>query len=89
MQRQRSNHVTHVSPDIERVILQADKIGKSSQEGFIRHRFINKSSRTEFFQPIKKLIIKMMEAMEVREKESRLKLRRRDKHFCSKVFFFS
>ena len=51
-----------IPTDIEHDILQADEIGKRYKEKFIQDRFVNNPSRTDFFQPIKKLKLKTMEA---------------------------
>ena len=51
-----------IPTDIEHDILQADEIGKRYKEKFIQDHFVNNLSRTDFFQPIKKLKLKTMEA---------------------------
>ena len=51
-----------VTAEIEQHVLRAEKIGRESKEAFSQERFLNNSSRTHFFKPIKKLKLKTMEA---------------------------
>jgi len=50
-----------VSPDVEIDVLQADTVGKTAKEAFIRNRFQNGSSEKTFFEPIKRQKLKTME----------------------------
>jgi hypothetical protein len=48
--------------DIEVDVLNADEVGKTTKEKFIQERFVNGSSEELFFEPIKRLNLKTMDA---------------------------
>ena len=50
------------SSDVEFDVLRAEKAGKEAKEPFIEERFVNGSSEKLFFEPIKKLKLKTMDA---------------------------
>ena len=50
------------SPDVEFDVLRAEAAGKKSKEAFIQDRFVSGSSEELFFEPIKKLKLKTMDA---------------------------
>ena len=50
------------SPEVERDVLCAEKIGKEAKEEFVRERFLNGSSENLFFEPIKRQRLKTMES---------------------------
>ena len=50
------------SPEVEADVLRAEDIGKEAKEAFIQDRFVNGSSESQFFDPIKRLKLKTMEA---------------------------
>ena len=50
------------SPEVELDVLHAEATGKEAKEVFIRDRFVNGSSETLFFEPIKRQKLKTMEA---------------------------
>ncbi|CAH1773854.1 unnamed protein product [Owenia fusiformis] len=52
----------YVSPEVEFDVLIAEAAGKAAKDAFIRDRFVNGSSEAQFFEPIKKLKLKTMEA---------------------------
>lgn len=51
-----------VSPEVEFDVLRAEAAGKESKDAFIRDRFVSGSSEELFFEPIKKLKLKTMDA---------------------------
>ena len=51
-----------VPSDVEEHVLGAEMMGKNVKDAFIRDRFINGSSEELFFEPIKQLNLKTMEA---------------------------
>lgn len=51
-----------VSSEVEADVLNAEKAGKVAKASFIRERFQNGSSESKFFEPVKKLKLKTMEA---------------------------
>ena len=51
-----------VSPEVELDVLLAEEIGKEAKDAFIKDCFINGSSETLFFEPIKRQNLKTMEA---------------------------
>ena len=50
------------SSDVEFDVLRAEKAGKEAKEAFIQERFVNGSSEKLFFEPIKRLKLKTMDA---------------------------
>lgn len=50
------------SLEVELDVLNAEAAGKEAKEAFIRDRFVNGSSEVLFFEPIKRLKLKTMEA---------------------------
>ncbi|CAL8359722.1 unnamed protein product [Gadus morhua 'NCC'] len=50
------------SPDVEFDVQRAEAAGKKSKEAFIQDRFVSGSSEELFFEPIKKLKLKIMDA---------------------------
>ena len=50
------------SPDVEFDVLCAEAAGKKSKKAFIQDRFVSGSSEEPFFEPIKKLKLKIMDA---------------------------
>ena len=50
------------APDVEFDVLRAEAAGKKSKEAFIQDRFVSGSSEELFFEPIKKLKLKTMDA---------------------------
>ena len=51
-----------VSPEVELDVLRAEAAGKEAKDAFIKDRFINGSSETLFFEPIKRQNLRTMEA---------------------------
>ena len=51
-----------VSPEVELDVLRAEATGKEAKDVFIRDRLVNGSSETLFFEPIKRIKLKTMEA---------------------------
>jgi hypothetical protein len=50
------------SLEVELDVLSAEATGKKAKEAFIQERFVNGSSEVLFYEPIKKLKLKTMEA---------------------------
>lgn len=51
-----------VSPEVEADILEAEAVGKAAKEAFIRDRLQTGSSDGNFFDPVKRIRLKTMEA---------------------------
>ena len=51
-----------VSPEVELDVLRAEETGKEAKDAFIKDCFINGSSETLFFEPMKRQNLKTMEA---------------------------